>query len=97
MTKEQLKQALKDLSERQKQLEKDLKSLQDGLRKFGVKPGEGFNSAGKEMKDATGALGDGKGPERARFTRPSHRGAPQGCVELMQQLAQQGQQGQRSG
>lgn len=61
MIKEQLKQVLKDFFECQKQLEKDLKSLQEGLCKFGVKLGEGFNSVGKEMKDVIGVFGDGKG------------------------------------
>ncbi|HWU61909.1 MAG TPA: TIGR02302 family protein [Ensifer sp.] len=93
MTKEQLKQALKDLSERQKQLEKDLKSLQEGLRKFGVKPGEGFNSAGKEMKDATGALGDGKGQSALDSQGRAIEALRKGAGELMQQLAQQAQQG----
>ncbi len=97
MTKEQLKQALKDLSERQKQLEKDLKSLQEGLRKFGVKPGEGFNSAGKEMKDATGALGDGKGQSALDSQGRAIEALRKGAGELMQQLAQQGQQGQGQG
>ncbi len=97
MTKEQLKQALKDLSERQKQLEKDLKSLQEGLRKFGVKPGEGFNSAGKEMKDATGALGDGKGQSALDSQGRAIEALRKGASELMQQLAQQGQQGQGQG
>lgn len=93
MTKEQLQQALKELSERQKQLEKDLKSLQEGLRKFGVKPGEGFNSAGKEMKDATGALGDGKGQSALDSQGRAIEALRKGASELMQQLAQQGQQG----
>ena len=97
MTKEQLKQALKDLSERQKQLEKDLKSLQDGLRKFGIKPGEGFNSAGKEMKDATGALGDGKGQSALDSQGRAIEALRKGASELMQQLAQQGQQGSGQG
>lgn len=97
MTKEQLKQALKELSERQKQLEKDLKSLQEGLRKFGVKPGEGFNSAGKEMKDATGALGDGKGQSALDSQGRAIEALRKGASELMQQLAQQGQQGQGQG
>lgn len=97
MTKEQLKQALKDLSERQKQLEKDLKSLQEGLKKFGVKPGEGFNSAGKEMKDATGALGDGKGQSALDSQGRAIEALRKGASELMQQLAQQGQQGSGQG
>ncbi len=97
MTKEQLKQALKDLSERQKQLEKDLKSLQEGLRKFGVKPGEGFDSAGKEMKDATGALGDGKGQNALDSQGRAIEALRKGASELMQQLAQQGQQGGTQG
>lgn len=97
MTREQLKQALKDLSERQKQLEKDLKSLQEGLRKFGVKPGEGFNSAGKEMKDATGALGEGKGQNALDSQGRAIEALRKGASELMQQLAQQGQQGQGQG
>ncbi|MCD2175695.1 TIGR02302 family protein [Rhizobium sp. C4] len=97
MTKEQLKQALKELSERQKQLEKDLKSLQEGLRKFGVKPGEGFNSAGKEMKDATGALNDGKGQSALDSQGRAIEALRKGAGELMQQLAQQGQQGSGQG
>lgn len=97
MTKEQLKQALKELSERQKQLEKDLKSLQEGLKKFGVKPGEGFNSAEKEMKDATGALGDGKGQSALDSQGRAIEALRKGASELMQQLAQQAQQGSGQG
>ncbi len=97
MTQEQLKQALKDLSERQKQLEKDLKSLQEGLKKFGVKPGEGFNSAGKEMKDATGALGEAEGQTALDSQGRAIEALRKGASELMQQLAQQGQQGSGQG
>jgi uncharacterized protein (TIGR02302 family) len=93
MTQEQLKQALKELSERQKQLEKDLKSLQEGLRKFGLKPGEGFGTAGKEMKDATGALGEGRGQSALDSQGRAIEALRKGASEMMQQLAQQGGQG----
>lgn len=97
MTQEELKQALKELSERQKQLEKDLKSLQEGLRRFGVKPGEGFNSAGKEMKDATGALGKGNGQSALDSQGRAIEALRKGASEMMQQLAQQGAQGSGQG
>lgn len=98
MTKEELKQALKDLSERQKQLEKDLKSLQEGMKKLGVKPGQGFDSAGKEMKDATGALGEGQGEDAVGSQGRAIEALRKGASDLMRQLAQQGgQQGGQEG
>lgn len=93
MTREQLKQALKDLAERQKQLEKDLKNLQEGMRKLGVKPGQGFDSAGREMKDATGQLGKGDGDQALGSQGRAIEALRKGASDMMRQLAEQGGQG----
>lgn len=98
MTREELQQALKDLAERQRQLEKDLKGLQEGMKKLGIKPGEGFDSAGREMKDATGALGDGQGQEALGSQGRAIEALRKGASDMMRQLAQQGgQQGGQDG
>lgn len=93
MTQQELKQALKELSDRQKQLEKDLKGLQEGLKKLGIKPGDGFDSAGREMKDATGALGKGQGQDAIGSQGRAIEALRKGASDMMKQLSQGGQGG----
>jgi uncharacterized protein (TIGR02302 family) len=91
MTEEQLRQALKELGKRQQGLQSDLQSLQQGLQKLGIKPGEGFKSAGKEMKDATGALGEGQGDEALGAQGRAIQALRKGAQDMLQQMAQGGQ------
>lgn len=91
MTKDQLKQALKDLSRRQQGLEKQLNELQQGLKKLGIKPGEGFGEAGKEMRGASNSLQKGDGQDALGAQGRAIESLRKGASDMMKQLAQNGE------
>ena len=91
MTKDQLKQALKDLSRRQQALEKQLNELQQGLKKLGIKPGEGFGDAGKEMRGAGNSLQKGEGQDALDSQGRAIEALRKGASDMMKQLAQNGE------
>jgi len=71
MTAQELRDALKKLREQQEGLGKKLGELKEGLKGLGVKPGEGFAEAEREMKGAW------RGPWK-RTGRPRGRRSGQG-------------------
>ncbi|KQV35217.1 MULTISPECIES: TIGR02302 family protein [unclassified Rhizobium] len=91
MTEEQLKQALKDLKSRQEALSKQLGELQKGLEGMGIKPGKGFGEAGREMKGASGALGDGEGERAVGNQGRALQALRDGAQDMMNQMQGQGQ------
>ncbi len=88
MTEEELRQALKDLQSRQKQLEQQLSELQKGLEGMGAKPGKGFGEAGKEMRGATGQLGQGQGDQAVGSQGRALQALREGAQEMMNQMGQ---------
>ena len=91
MTGEQLKQALKDLKSRQEALSKQLGELQKGLEGMGIKPGKGFGEAGREMKGASGALGEGEGERAVGNQGRALQALRDGAQDMMNQRQGQGQ------
>ncbi|MGF0539668.1 TIGR02302 family protein [Agrobacterium sp. ES01] len=109
MTAEQLRDALKKLREQQDGLGQQLQELQQALEGMGVKPGEGFGQAQREMKGAGEALGQGKGNRavegQGRALEALREGARDMMGQIMQAMRGQGQnpgqgmagQGQQNG
>lgn len=95
MTTEELRKALKDMQARQKDLEKDLDGLGKKLKELGLKPTPGFGDAGKEMKNSDEALGKPDGQRSADAQGRALEALRKGAGELMQQLSQNGRQGQQ--
>ncbi|MDI7862607.1 TIGR02302 family protein [Rhizobiaceae bacterium n13] len=96
MTEEQLREALKQLKEQQDALGDQLGELQKGLGELGIKPGEGFDQAGREMRGASGALGEGQGEQAVQGQGRALEALRQGAQDMMNQMMQamQGQQGE---
>jgi uncharacterized protein (TIGR02302 family) len=96
MTAEQLKEALKQLRAQQDALGKQLGELQKGLGNMGIKPGEGFGQAQREMEGAAGELGQGHGEPALQGQGRALEALRQGARDMMNQMmqAQKGQQGQ---
>ncbi|WP_377290624.1 TIGR02302 family protein [Rhizobium sp. SG2393] len=99
MTAEQLREALKQLRQRQEGLGKELGELQKGLEGMGMKPGEGFGKAQSEMGSAAEALGRSRGEQALGSQGRAMEALRQGAQDMMNQMqAQQGQgQGQGPG
>lgn len=96
MTEEQLREALKQLQAQQDALGKTLGEVQKGLNELGIKPGKGFDEAGREMKGAAGALGQGDGEQAVEGQGRALEALRNGAQDMMGQMMQsmQGQQGQ---
>ncbi|WP_245269448.1 TIGR02302 family protein [Allorhizobium undicola] len=98
---EDLKQALKQLRERQDGLGKQLKELQEGLKGLGIKPNEGFGRADREMKGAGEALGRSQGSRavegQGRALEALRQGARDMMNQMMQAMRQQGRGQQQQG
>ena len=94
MTSEQLQQALKDMKKRQESLRNNLDGLQKKLSEMGMKPMPGFKDAGKEMKESSEALGKPDGQRSADAQGRALEALRKGAGDLMQQLSQNGRQGQ---
>ena len=96
MTAEQLREALKNLRAQQDALGKKLDELQKGLGDMGVKPGEGFGQAEREMRGAGEALGKSQGERAVEGQGKALEALRQGARDMMNQMMQamRGQQGQ---
>ena len=98
MTAEQLREALKKLQEQQDALGKQLGEVQDALKGMGMEPGEGFGQAGREMKGASEALGEGQGESAVGSQGRALEALRQGAQNMMSQMQAMGQgQGQGPG
>jgi uncharacterized protein (TIGR02302 family) len=98
MTAEQLREALKKLQEQQDGLGKQLGALQEALKGMGLQPGEGFGQAGREMKGASEALGEGQGESAVGSQGRALEALRQGAQNMMSQMQAMGQgQGQGPG
>ncbi len=99
MTAEQLREALKQLRERQEALGKQLGEVKKGMEGMGLKPGEGFGKAQSEMGGAAEALGRSRGEQALGNQGRAMEALRQGAQDMMNQMqAQQGQgQGQGQG
>ena len=97
MTKEQLREALKNLRAQQEGLGKKLDELQKGLKGLGMQPNDGFGQAQREMGNAGKALGDAQGEQAVDGQGKALNALRQGAQNMMQQMMQamQGQQGQQ--
>jgi uncharacterized protein (TIGR02302 family) len=97
MTAEQLREALKQLRAQQDALGKQLQELQKSLGDMGMKPGEGFGQAQREMEGAGRDLGQGNGSSALEGQGRALEALRQGARDMMSQMmqAQQGQQGQQ--
>ena len=98
-TLDQLRDALKQLQQRQDQLGKQLGEVQQGLGKLGVKPTPGFGQAQREMEGAAGNLGQGQGDPALQGQGRAMEALRQGARDMMNQMMQamQGQGGQQNG
>ena len=95
MTADQLREALKGLQQQQDDLGKQLGELQDALKGMGLKPGDGFSEAGREMKGASQALGEGQGEPAVGSQGRALEALRQGAQNMMNQMQAMGQgQGQ---
>mgnify|MGYP000848868909 CR=1 FL=1 len=96
MTAEQLREALKNLRAQQDALGKQLNELQKGLGDMGIKPGEGFGQAEREMRGAGQALGKSQGERAVEGQGKALEALRQGARDMMNQMMQamRGQQGQ---
>ncbi|MCM2448599.1 TIGR02302 family protein [Agrobacterium vitis] len=97
MTAEQLREALKQLRQQQDALGKQLKGVQDGLGKLGIKPGENFGQAGREMQGAGEALGKSQGDRAVQGQGRALEALRQGARDMMNQMMQALQPGQGQG
>lgn len=98
MTAEQLRDALKKLQEQQDALGKQLGEVQEALKGMGMEPGEGFGQAGREMKGASEALGEGQGESAVGSQGRALEALRQGAQNMMSQMQAMGQgQGQGPG
>ena len=96
MTAEQLREALKGLRQQQEALSKQLQELQKGLEGLGIKPGQNFGEAQKQMDGAGKALGKGRGDQAVDGQGKALQALRDGARDMMNQIMQamRGQQGQ---
>lgn len=97
MTAEQLREALKQLRSQQQALGDKLKELQEGLSGMGIKPGQQFGEAGREMQGAGEALGKAQGGQAVEGQGRAMEALRQGARDMMNQMMQAMQQGQGQG
>ena len=98
MTADELREALKKLQEQQDALGKQLGEIQEALKGMGLEPGEGFGQAGREMKGASEALGEGQGESAVGSQGRALEALRQGAQNMMSQMQAMGQgQGQGPG
>ena len=91
MTAEQLREALKKLQEQQDALGKQLGDVQEALKGMGLEPGDGFGQAGREMKGASEALGEGQGESAVGSQGRALEALRQGAQNMMSQMQAMGQ------
>lgn len=88
MTEQQLRDALKQLKAQQDALGQKLKELQKGLADQGMKPGENFAEAEREMQGAGKALGEGEGSPAVEGQGKAMQALRKGAQEMMNQIMQ---------
>lgn len=95
MSPEEFAEAMRQLQQRQGELQKQLEALQKGLEGMGMEPGEGFGDAGREMGEAQGALGEGQGDQAVGNQGRALEALRRGAQSMMQQMMQamQGEEG----
>lgn len=91
MTAEQLRDALKKLREQQDALGKQLGEVEQALKGMGLDPGEGFGQAGREMKGASEALGEGQGEPAVGSQGRALEALRQGAQSMMSQMQAMGE------
>ncbi|MCO5064812.1 MAG: TIGR02302 family protein [Rhizobiaceae bacterium] len=96
MTPEEFADAMKQLQEGQGGLQRELDQLMEDLKGMGIKPGEGFGEAGKQMGEAQGALGQSEGERATGHQGQALEALRRGAQDMMQQMQQamQGDQGE---
>ncbi|MDO1584109.1 TIGR02302 family protein [Rhizobium oryzicola] len=94
MTQQQLRDALKQLKERQEALGKQLQELQKGLKELGMQPSPGFGEAEREMGNAGKALDKGRGDQALEGQGNALNALRQGAQNMMNQMMQAMRQGQ---
>ena len=97
MTAEELEQALRDLQEAQRGLQGDLESLQKGLEGLGMQPSDDFDEAGRQMGQAEGNLGEGRGSAAVDNQGDALDALRRGAQDMMSQMQQALQQGEGEG
>lgn len=97
MTADELREALKKLQEQQDALGKQLGEIQEALKGMGLEPGEGFGQAGREMKGASEALGEGQGDSAVGSQGRALEALRQGAQNMMSQMQAMMGQGQGPG
>jgi uncharacterized protein (TIGR02302 family) len=91
MTAEQLRDAIKKLREQQDALGKQLGEVEQALKGMGLDPGEGFGQAGREMKGASEALGEGQGEPAVGSQGRALEALRQGAQSMMSQMQAMGE------
>ncbi|TCT39084.1 TIGR02302 family protein [Martelella mediterranea] len=97
MTAEELRDALKQLQDRQQSLSDELKQLQQKLSELGMPPAEGFGKAGEAMDGAADSLGEGEGSAAVDGQGQALEALRQGAQQMMNSLMAQEGQGQGQG
>lgn len=97
MTEQQLRDALRQLRERQDALGRQLQELQKGLSDLGMQPSPGFGEAGREMEGAGEALGESEGGRAVEGQGRALEALRRGARDMMNQMMQAMQQGQGQG
>ncbi|WP_176082675.1 TIGR02302 family protein [Martelella sp. HB161492] len=97
MSADELREALKQLRERQDQLGEQLQSLQKGLKDLGVPEQDGFGKAGEAMKGASEALGDGEGSQALDGQGKALQALRDGAQQMMMSLMANGREGGQGG
>lgn len=88
MTAEELREALKNLRERQEALGQQLQELQEGLKGMGIQPGENFAEAEGQMRGAGESLGKGQGDQAVEGQGKALDALRQGARDMMNQMMQ---------
>jgi uncharacterized protein (TIGR02302 family) len=90
-----LAQALKELQQRQQQLEGELGDLGSQLESLGLDPSKEFGEAGREMGEAGKNLGQGRPGEATGDQSAAMEALRRGAQSMMQQMAGDRQRGGR--
>ncbi|MFK8035364.1 MAG: TIGR02302 family protein [Hyphomicrobiales bacterium] len=89
--------AMNELQQRQADVQEGLQQLMEQMQQNGLEPGGQMGEAEGEMGDATDSLGGGQPGEALGSQSRALQALRDGAQQMMQQFAQQGQQGQPGG
>lgn len=89
--------AMKELQQGQADVQEGLQQLMEQMQQNGLQPGGQMGEAEGEMGDATDSLGGGQPGEALGSQSRALQALRDGAQQMMQQFAQQGQQGQPGG